>query len=132
MLEEETIRAVRREQIKWKPQPALLEGAMHAEIVGDTLEAGPYIFRLRVPPGVRVMPHFHPDDRIYTVLSGTFCIGSGESFKDNLLEKYGTGDVVFVPANLDHFQFSEEGYTLQVEGNGPSAFVYTNREDDPR
>jgi hypothetical protein len=31
-----------------------------------------------VPSAVKLMPHKHPEDRIYTVLSGVFYIGLGE------------------------------------------------------
>jgi len=34
--------------------------------------------RVRVPHGVKLMPHRHPEDRVYTVISGVFYIGLGE------------------------------------------------------
>ena len=39
---------------------------------------GPYVIRVKVPSAVKLMPHKHPEDRIYTVLSGAFYIGLGE------------------------------------------------------
>jgi quercetin dioxygenase-like cupin family protein len=35
------------------------------------------------------MPHRHPEDRIYTVLSGAFYIGLGEEFDESRLTAYG-------------------------------------------
>ena len=37
------------------------------------------MIRVKVPSGVKLMPHKHPEDRIYTVMSGVFYIGLGES-----------------------------------------------------
>jgi hypothetical protein len=30
---------------------------------------------VKVPAGTKLMPHWHPEDRIYTVMSGVFYIG---------------------------------------------------------
>jgi len=30
--------------------------------------------------GVKLMPHRHPEDRVYTVMSGVFYIGLGDQF----------------------------------------------------
>jgi quercetin dioxygenase-like cupin family protein len=49
-------------------------------VVGQPAEPGPYVIRVKVPAGVKLMPHKHPEDRIYTVMSGVFYIGLGERF----------------------------------------------------
>ena len=49
-----------------------------AVMVGHPAEPGPYVVRVKVPGGTRLMPHKHPEDRIYTVMSGVFYIGLGE------------------------------------------------------
>ena len=38
------------------------------------------LIRVKVPSGVKLMPHRHPEDRIYTVMSGVFYIGLGDQF----------------------------------------------------
>lgn len=50
-----------------------------AVMVGHPAEPGPYLIRVKVPGGTKLMPHKHPEDRIYTVMSGVFCIGLGEA-----------------------------------------------------
>lgn len=126
-------RIIRPEDIEWKPQPALPHGAEISMIFGDPEEPGEYLFRLRVPPGIRVMPHSHPEDRTYTVVSGTFYIGFGDSFDEKGLYKLLPGSIVLIPADVVHFQYSDrDSYLLQVEGKGPSAVMYTNPGDDPR
>jgi hypothetical protein len=34
----------------------------------------------KLPAGIKLMPHKHPEDRVYTVMSGVFYIGLGERF----------------------------------------------------
>ena len=41
-----------------------------AVIVGQPAEVGSYTIRVRVPRGVKLMPHRHPEDRVYNVISG--------------------------------------------------------------
>ena len=54
-------------------------------------EAGPYVIRVKVPRGVKLMPHRHPEDRVYTVISGVFYIGLGERFDADKLEAFPPG-----------------------------------------
>jgi hypothetical protein len=49
-------------------------------LVGEPTQAGPYTIRVKVPKRVKLMPHRHPEDRVYTVISGTFYIGLGRVF----------------------------------------------------
>jgi quercetin dioxygenase-like cupin family protein len=44
--------------------------------------------RVKVPSGVKLMPHRHPEDRIYTVMSGVFYIGLGETFDGDKVTAY--------------------------------------------
>ena len=50
-----------------------------------------------MPDGVRLMPHKHPEDRIYTVMSGVFYIGLGDRFDGNKVEAYPPGSVIVLP-----------------------------------
>jgi hypothetical protein len=34
--------------------------------------------------GVKLMPHRHPEDRVYTVMSGVFYIGLGDQFNADI------------------------------------------------
>jgi hypothetical protein len=49
-------------------------------LVGEPSKPGPYVIRVKVPSGVKLMPHKYPEDRIYTVMSGVFYIGLGDQF----------------------------------------------------
>ena len=39
-----------------------------------------------------LMPHRHPEDRVYTVMSGVFYIGLGDQFDGDKVEAYPPGD----------------------------------------
>ena len=73
-------KSILSEDINWKPFAAFPPSVRLAVIVGQPSEAGPYTIRVRVPRGVKLMPHRHPEDRVYTVISGVFYIGLGEQF----------------------------------------------------
>ena len=83
-------RSVLPEDIDWKPFPAFPPSARLAIVVGEPSEPGPYVIRVMVPSGVKLMPHEHPEDRVYTVISGVFYIGLGSRFDDEQLQAYST------------------------------------------
>ncbi|TIW15667.1 MAG: cupin domain-containing protein, partial [Mesorhizobium sp.] len=73
-------RVILPEEIAWKPYAAFPTGARLAIVVGHPTQAGPYVVRVKVSGGTKLMPHKHPEDRIYTVMSGVFYIGLGDTF----------------------------------------------------
>ena len=77
--DEDRFHAIRAEDIEWKTFAAYPPGVRMAVIVGDPAKPGPCVIRVKVPMGARMMPHKHPEDRIYTVMSGVFYIGLGRS-----------------------------------------------------
>jgi len=75
--------AVCADQLKWGPAPpAFPKGAQFSVVAGDPTKEGLYVFRLKVPAGYKVPPHFHPNDENVTVISGTFNIGTGSTFDE--------------------------------------------------
>lgn len=81
-------RAIFPEEIEWKPFAAFPPSARLAILVGQPLQNGPYTIRVKLPGGVKLMPHKHPEDRVYTVISGTFYIGLGDKFDAEKLQAY--------------------------------------------
>ena len=79
--DEAAFRSILPEDIDWKPFPAFPPSVRLAVLVGHPSEPGPYVVRVKVPAGVKLMPHRHPEDRIYTVMSGVFYIGLGEQVR---------------------------------------------------
>jgi quercetin dioxygenase-like cupin family protein len=121
------------EDIEWQPFPAFPPPARLAVVVGDTSEAAPYVVRVKVPAGVKLMPHRHHEDRVYTVISGVFYIGLGEQFDEEKLEAYPPGAVVVLPGGTPHFHWAKAGdYVTQVTAIGPISLDYVDPGDDPR
>ncbi|HXJ88167.1 MAG TPA: cupin domain-containing protein [Candidatus Binatia bacterium] len=130
---QDTFKSVLSEDIDWKPFAAFPPSVSLAVIVGQPSEAGPYTIRVRVPRGVKLMPHRHPEDRVYTVISGVFYIGLGEQFDSKRLEAYPPGSVVVLPGNTSHFHWAKSSeYITQVTAIGPLGLEYVSADDDPR
>ena len=126
-------KAILPEEIDWKTFPAFPPSARLAVVVGEPLQQGPYTIRVKVPRGVKLMPHSHPEDRVYTVISGTFYIGLGDRFDAEKLQAYPPGAVIVLPGNTSHFHWAKSGeYITQVTAIGPLGLEYINSNDDPR
>ena len=130
---EAAFRSILPEQIDWQPFPSFPPAARLAVVVGDPLQPGPYLIRVKVPDGVKLMPHRHPEDRLYTVISGVFYIGLGERFDPEKLTAYPPGSVVVLPGDTPHFHWAKSGeYVTQVTATGPLGLEYLDARDDPR
>ena len=126
-------RSVRSEDIDWEPFPGFPPAARLAVVVGHPSEAAPYVVRVKLPSGQKLMPHRHHEDRVYTVISGVFYIGRGDEFDENKLEAYPPGAVVVLPAGTSHFHWARSGeYITQVTAIGPISLEYVHPQDDPR
>jgi quercetin dioxygenase-like cupin family protein len=75
---QDTFRSVPTEQIDRRPFSAFPPTVHLAVVVDRPLEPDPYVTGVKAPRGVKIMPHSHPEDRIYTVISGVFYIGLGD------------------------------------------------------
>jgi quercetin dioxygenase-like cupin family protein len=125
-------RAVLPEDVDWRPFAAFPPEARLAIVVGHPKEPGPYVVRVKVPGGVKLMPHRHPEDRVYTVMSGVFYLGIGEEFDVEKLHAYPPGSVLVLPGDTPHFHWAMSGeYVTQVTAIGPLGLEYINIKDDP-
>ena len=126
-------RSVLPDDIDWEPFPAFPPSARLAVVVGQPTESAPYVIRVKVPSGVKLTAHRHPEDRVYTVISGVFYIGRGEQFDDGKLEAYPPGAVIVLPGDTPHFHRAKSGgYITQVTAIGPLGLEYLDLADDPR
>jgi quercetin dioxygenase-like cupin family protein len=130
---EAEFKSVLPEDIDWKPFPAFPPPARLAIVVGEPTKPGPYVIRVKVPSGVKIMPHKHPEDRVYTVISGVFYIGLGDQFDADKLKAYPPGSVIVLPGDTHHFHWAKAGeYVSQVTAIGPLGLDYLDLRDDPR
>jgi quercetin dioxygenase-like cupin family protein len=130
---QDVFKSVLSEDINWKPFATSPPSVRLAVIVGQPSESGPYTIRVRVPHGVKLMPHRHPEDRVYTVISGVFYIGLGEQFNPEKLEAYPPGSVIVLPGNTSHLHWAKSSeYITQVTAISPLGLEYVSANDDPR
>lgn len=122
------------DQLKWAPVPSLLPGAMSTVVFGEPSKAGPYAYRVKFPRNFKVQPHSHPESRTYTVLSGTFYQGEGDTFDESKLMARPTGSYyTYVPGKAHFGATRGEEVVLQITScEGASAIHYVNPSDDPR
>ena len=75
------------------------------------------MIRVKAPAGVKLMPHRHPEDRIYTVMSGVFYIGLDDRFDGDKVKAYPPGSVIILPGDTPHFHWAKSG-GIRDPGNG--------------
>jgi quercetin dioxygenase-like cupin family protein len=130
---EDAFKAILPEDVDWKPFAAFPPSAQLAVLVGHPSGEGPYTIRVKVAHGVKLMAHRHPEDRVYTVISGVFYIGLGDRFDGDKVQAYPPGAVLVLPGNTSHFHWAKSGeYVTQVTGIGPLGLEYIEAKDDPR
>ncbi len=107
------------DQIEWKANPA---GTNRSVVLqGDPTKPGPYAMLLQWLPGNMSRPHFHPNDRFFIVVSGTWWVGSGPEFKPDATVPMPAGSHVIHYAKGVHFDGAKsEPATILVWGEGPA------------
>lgn len=100
---------------------------------GDPTKPGLYTILLRVPPHTRIAAHRHPDDRVATVVSGTWYFGYGREFDATRLRALPAGSFYTEPPGRDHFaETRDSAVMVQISGVGPTGTTYVRRANDPR
>jgi len=131
--DEDRFHVIHPEEVQWKSFPSFPPAARLAVLVGDPTKPGPYLIRVRLPAGTKMMPHKHAEDRIYTVISGVFYIGLGDEFDESKLTAHGPGTVLVLPSGQAHFHWAKSGeYVTQVSAIGPLGLAYIDPANDPR
>ena len=124
-------KALLPEDVEWQPYPAFPGLANLAVMEGQPSEPGLYTIRVRVHSGAKLIPHWHPEDRVYTVMSGIFYIGLGDRFDSESLEPYPPGAVIVLPGRTPHFHWAKSGeYVTQVSAVGPLGVEFMEQSND--
>jgi len=106
------------DKIKWVRNAAGTQE--RAVLFGEPDKAGPYVVRLRWLAGNMSRPHFHPNDRHFVVIEGTWWLGSGEKYDPESTVPVGPGTYVFHKAGGIHYDGAKkEPVVIQVWGMGP-------------
>jgi len=120
------------DQMEWVDNPRV-PGLGLSKIVGDAKKPGAFVHRVKFPKGRIVQAHSHPDDRTYTVLSGTWYIGWGDNYDPAKLTALPAGSFYTEPAGVPHFISTPDGEAIvQVTGTGPTAVSYVDPAHQPK
>jgi quercetin dioxygenase-like cupin family protein len=113
---------------EWKDAPGY-NGVQVMLVEGDPAKAGPYVIRVKFSPGTMSMPHQHPDDRLVTVIKGTWYTGTSENFEPGSTKPLPTGSFMKHPAGAAHYDGAKDGEVIvQIMGVGPSGTVFYKPE----
>jgi len=97
-------------------------GVQQATLLGDPNKPGIYVIRVKFPPHIMDVPHWHPNDRYVTVLQGTWYTGTGDAFDYAKAVPLKPGSVMLHPAKATHWDGSGSAETVivQIFGEGPA------------
>lgn len=99
---------------------------------GDPAKPGPYTLEIRVPAHTTIAPHTHRDDRVATVVSGTWYFGYGTDASNAPIRALGSGGFYTEPGKVPHFAATrDESAVVRITGTGPSDTVFV-AEPAPR
>ena len=107
------------DQIPWKRSAAGTNET--AVLYGDPDKPGPYVLMFKWLPGNMSRPHWHPNDRMITVLKGTWWVGTGEPFDPDTTTPVPAGSAVTHFGKEIHYDGAKDGETwLLIVGEGPA------------
>lgn len=109
------------------------KGLTVANVFGDPGKPGVYVQRVHFPAGIKVPPHWHPDDmRTVIVVSGTLYFGFGEQWDEKKLTPLPAGSFFYEPSHVPHFAWAKDGeVVVQVTAIGPTAGSYMPQTKPP-
>jgi Domain of unknown function (DUF4437) len=107
--------------LTWVVDPANPNGPQTAILAGDPKKPALYTSRIKIPAQLKVPPHWHPDDRMVLVISGTLYFGHGDTFDETKLKALPAGSFYAEPARQPHFAWAKESEVIiQVTAVGPA------------
>jgi hypothetical protein len=108
------------DQIPWSAPGAA--GSQNAVLAGDPGKPGLYVtFNKWLKGNHFSRPHFHPNDRFITVVSGTWWVGSGATFDPDHSVPMGAGSFVTHFGKQVHWDGAkDEDAFIVIFGDGPA------------
>jgi hypothetical protein len=107
------------DQIKWDDD--LARGESTALLAGDPSKPGIYVQLVKWHAHHMSHPHFHPNDRFITVISGTWWVGTGPKFDPDNTKPVPPGSFVTHYGKQIHWDGAKDEDTLlEIVGEGPA------------
>jgi quercetin dioxygenase-like cupin family protein len=106
---------------------------VHTKVIfGDPSKQGFYTILLFVPAHTTIPAHSHRDNRVATVVSGTWHFGYGNYFDGKSLKTLPPGSVYSEPGRDNHFaQTDTDAVIVEISGYGPTDTRYFEAKNDP-
>jgi hypothetical protein len=96
-------------------------GSETATLVGDPSQPGLYVVLQKWLPHNNSRPHFHPNDRYITVLSGTWWVNTGAKYDPDGMKPVPAGSFVVHPGKEIHYDGAKDvECVLEIVGMGPA------------
>ena len=106
------------DQLKWVDEP---RGISTAVLQGDPEKPGLYIELAKWHAHHMSRPHFHPNDRFITVISGTWWVGTGTKFDPDNTVPLPPGSFALHHGKEVHYDGAkDEDTVLEIVGEGPA------------
>jgi oxalate decarboxylase/phosphoglucose isomerase-like protein (cupin superfamily) len=110
-----------QEDLRWSGTSKTFQQAV---LYGDPAKPGLYIVWAKWPPGTGSRPHYHPNDRYVTVISGTWWVGTGTDYDMSKTVPMKAGSFIKHTAGGIHFDGAkDEEVVLQIVGMGPASSI---------
>jgi len=100
------------ENIKWVANSGYSAGSEVAVLVGDPVKPGLYVVLNKWTPHHMSRPHFHPNDRFVTVISGTWWVGTGSKFDPDSTTPLPAGSFATHFGKQVHFDGAKDGEVI--------------------
>lgn len=96
-----------------------------AVVRGDPNVAAPYAMLIKVPAGMKLPPHSHPDrSRTRVVISGALYLGFGDTWDEAGLKPFAPGTIWSEPPGANHIVWAKDGEVIaMLTAMGPSGFT---------
>ena len=106
-------------QIKWDDD--MKRGESTAVLAGDPEKEGIYVELVKWHAHHMSHPHFHPNDRFITVISGTWWVGTGPKYDPDSTVPLPVGAYVrHVGKEIHYDGAKDEDVVLEIVGMGPA------------
>src|SRR3979409_1397802 len=97
------------DKIQWTGEKTRQQNAI---LYGDPTKPGLYIVLTKWMPGNMSRPHFHPNDRFITVISGTWWVGTGPKYDPASTTPIPAGSFVTHFGKQIHYDGAKDGEVL--------------------
>lgn len=122
------------DEMTWKPS-SRVPGLENVDFIGSGAgtKPGHYTYRVKFPANFKMQAHAHPDERHYTILSGTWYVGFGKKYDPAKMKALPPGSFYVEPANVPHFVATkDDGAVIQISGTGPTVVKYVDPAHAPK